>query len=42
MPVGEGAVIEGPTVLGDRTVAGAEAQIVRAVVLADSQGRPDR
>jgi mannose-1-phosphate guanylyltransferase len=33
----EGVVVEGPTVLGDRTAVGADAQVVRAVVLPDSQ-----
>ena len=35
--LGEGAVIEGPAVLGEYTVVGAEAHIVRAVVLPQSQ-----
>lgn len=32
----EGVVVEGPTVLGDRTLVAADAQVVRAVVLPDS------
>ena len=36
-PSDEDVVIEGPAVLGDRTVVGAGAHIVRAVVLPDSQ-----
>jgi mannose-1-phosphate guanylyltransferase len=35
--LGEGVVIEGPAVLGEHTVVGAEAHIVRAVVLPQSQ-----
>jgi mannose-1-phosphate guanylyltransferase len=35
--LGEGVVIEGPAALGEHTVVGAEAHIVRAVVLPQSQ-----
>jgi NDP-sugar pyrophosphorylase family protein len=34
--IDEGAVLEGPTVLGDRTVVGVEAHVARAVVLSHS------